>query len=128
MVQLEEKILNRVYRFETKKTLSELIIRVGTIIIAIFATASFGIFVFQQLQEQQTLDLLQIFQEDVDTARMYIGEVASTLYQETPKQEFLIFVVALMCVIVFGLLFVKNFEKMRKRVLSILRYWLKIKF
>ncbi len=127
MRNLEKKILSRVYRFEAKKTFTEFVIRTTAIIVAVFVAVTFGFSVITQLRQQQTLDLLQLFQEDVDTIRTYIGEVVSTFYQEIPKQDFLIFIFAFSGIFVFGLIFIKNFEKMKKKMLHILRYWLKIR-
>ena len=61
--------------------------------------------------------------EEVD--RNFGGEIAATLFDESPKY-LLIFIVA--CVLVTGLLlltFIKNFEKMGRKMRLLFKYWFK---
>lgn len=123
MKKLEDKILSKVYQFETRRTIFEVIIRIAALIVLLLA----GIFVFQVLYtaliEQKTLDVLQIFAEDIETIRDYFGEVLSTLYEETPKDVLLLLVAIMILLILAILTLIVNFEKIKRRTKSILKFW-----
>lgn len=125
MKKLEKKILKKVYAFETKRTLFELIFRIGSIIAVITAGFFVILNIIKQLIEQQTLDLFQLFKEDTETIRRYIGEVTHTFYEELPKFESIIVIVLGVIFIILLLIFIQNFEKIRNKIQALKRYWLK---
>lgn len=125
MKKLEKKILNKVYMLETKRTITELVLRFGTIFITIILGCILLINIYQQLAYQQTLDLFQLFQEDTDTIRMYIGEVMRTFYEELPKFESMTVVMLGIAFIFMVLIFIHNFGKIKNKIQALKKYWFK---
>lgn len=123
MKKLEKKILKKVYAFETKRTVTELIIKIGSICIVIIA----GVFVvsslIRQLVEQQSLDMFQIFQEDREIIRQYLGDVLNTFYQELPKNEAMWSIILTILFIFLVLIFIHNFEKISNRIKALKKFW-----
>lgn len=125
MKKLEKTILKKIYGFEAKRTIVEVIFRIGSLILVITTGIVVASALIKQLVEQQTLDLLQLFQEDVEIIKQYLGDVLDTFYQELPKNEVILTVILLVVFIFFLLLFIKNFEKMSNRIKALKKYWLK---
>jgi len=123
MKKLERKIINTVYTFETKKTVLELILRISSIIIVGFCGILLLVSILRQLIEQQTLDMLQLFKEDGEIIKEYIGDVINTLYEELPKHDVLILIILSVTLLLLVLFFIKNSGKIKNKIRSLRRYW-----
>lgn len=123
MKKLEKTILKKVYSFETKRTITELMVEIGSICLVITA----GIFVvsnlIRQLIEQQSLDMFQIFQEDREIVSQYLGDILNTFYQELPKNEVLLGIIFIILFIFLVLIFIHNFERISNRIKALKKYW-----
>lgn len=122
MKKLEKKIIEKTYAYETRHTLGSLLIKILLIIISAISAVILAQAIMIQYQTQQTLDLLQIFSEDFEVVKKYLGEVIQTFYEETPKRLLLLFTIFLVIGIFLILTLVKNFGKIRNRIRSIIRY------
>jgi len=125
MKTLQKQILKKIYSFETKRTILELIVRISSIFLIVGAGTMVFIHILQKLAEQQTLDLLQLFQEDIETIRMYIGEIMYTLFEELPKFETVSVLILLIISVTLILISIKNFGKIKNKILALKKYWLK---
>ncbi len=121
--KLENTILDKIYKFESKKTAQFLSIRLGLFLLFLIVSIGLVISVINQLVEQQTLDLLQIFQEDVATIKLYIIDVVGTMFEEFPKLQTAAIIGALLICLVIILTFIKNFGKIRNKLKILLDYW-----
>src|SRR3989344_4455218 len=121
MKKLEKKILKKVYSFETKDTLTNislrLILMTGlTILVILFLTLT-----FEELNQQQTLDIFEIFYEDFIIFKENIFEVATTLFGELPIIE-AFFSLAITVILFFLLIkFIYNFVKIKNKIYSIIK-------
>ncbi len=125
MRKLEKKILKKVYSFETKRTITEIILRIGSILVVIAAGTVVVVSLLRQLIEQQTLDMLEIFQEDKEIIKQYLSDVLNTFYQELPKNETIWVIILFIFFILLILFFIKNFEKINNRIKALKIYWFK---
>lgn len=123
MKKLEKKILKKVYAFETKKTITELLIEIGSICIVIIAGVFIVSSLIKQLIEQQSLDMFQIFQEDKEIIKQYLGDVLNTFYQELPKNEAMWSIILTILFIFLVLIFIHNFEKISNRIKALKKFW-----
>lgn len=125
MKKLENKILNTIYVLETKRTAFEIILRTVSIVtllgICIFIVAD----IINVLIKQQTLDVLQLFQEDREVIQSNLREVLSTLYIELPLFEIVLTLVLLTITIVIVVLFVKNYARIKRKISVLKKYWFK---
>ncbi len=125
MKNLEDKIIKKVYEYETKHTLIDIILRAGAIVATFLLSIFLILLIYERLYEQSTLDVLQLFQEDFEVIRQYFGDVVEVLYYETPKEDLLLFIAAAITFIILVLYFVKNFGKIHRKITSLLNYWKK---
>ncbi len=119
MKNLEEKIIKKVYFFETKNILMKLVFFLLLLIVGIF----FGLAIYWQLSEQRAWDMLQIFQEDISVIREYLNQVMADIFQETPKIPLFFFVLFIFFLVFFLLIFIRNFRKLKKKTQSIIKFW-----
>lgn len=119
---LEKSIIKKVYRLESKRTSLTIVkflfffcLITGLLLFAAVTT-------FNILQEQQTLDLLELFNQDWEIIRNYFFEVASVFYEEMPKNFFALSLLALLAFLVIFILLVKNARKIKNRLNSLHQY------
>lgn len=122
MTDLKKNIFQKVYIFETKRTAFELVLRIGSVIAALIAGALVFMSIIQKLLEQQTLDVFELFREETEIIRNNINEVLNTLYLEFPKYEVVVFATLTIISIVLVLIFIKNYKKIKNRVLWLQKY------
>ncbi len=108
---------------ETGHTVWEVTVRT----ISIFVLSVLSVFliadIINVLVRQQTLDVLQLFQEDQAVIRQYFGEVVNTLYIESPKLEIVSTLVLVCVVAVSVVLFLQNFERIKNKVQALKKFW-----
>ena len=123
MRQLERKIIKGVYFFETRQTLLQLIIRLLAIISFSLGGILLGVIIVQELRQQQTLDIFEIFFEDLIIIRENIGEVITTFFLEAPVVEIVLVIFALIATSFLVLKFIQNFSRVKNKVNSIIKFW-----
>jgi hypothetical protein len=121
----EKDILKKVYKYEAKKTYKTILTLWIIFIIAQFLIVIIGSSLYDTLKQQQTLDLLQLFNEDFEVIRDNIADVLYAFYIESPLLLTLLFGIVL--ITFFGIIFfvIKNFRKIKNRLASINKYFSK---
>lgn len=124
MKNLEKKIIKKVYYFETRQTLGQLFFRLGVMIgltiIGIFLIT----FTIRELTQLQTLDLLEIFFEDVGVIKENIWEVFGTILQEIPAAEILFAISSLILAVILLVKLMQNFVKVKNKINSLINFWI----
>src|SRR3989338_7884942 len=123
MKKLEKKILKKVYSFETRRTLSELALRLLAMMSLILVSILLCVFIVRELIQQQTLDVFEIFFEDLGVVSENIGEVTATFLQELPKVEMFLAIVAIVLSFLLVVKFMQNFVKVKNKINSIVKFW-----
>ncbi|OGK25159.1 hypothetical protein A3A46_00585 [Candidatus Roizmanbacteria bacterium RIFCSPLOWO2_01_FULL_37_13] len=123
MKKLEKKILKKVYSFETRQTLSELALRLLAMMSLILGSILLCVFIVRELIQQQTLDVFEIFFEDLGVVSENIGEVTATFLQELPKVEMFLAIVAIVLSFLLVVKFMQNFVKVKNKINSIVKFW-----
>lgn len=122
---LEKEILKKVYKYEAKRTYKMILtLWMGFIFVQFFIVITASA-LYQTLREQQTLDLLQLFGENIEVIKDNIADVLYTFYIESPQLLLFIFIILLLTI--FGIIFfvIKNFKKIKNRLTSINNYFSK---
>lgn len=118
-LSLEDNIIKKVYSYEKKRT-EVSILKYTTLIFLLAGSIVFLTYqIFAILYQQATLDLLEIFQEDLEIIRANIWDVLQTFYVESPLELFavlFIFIVVLAIVLFF---LTRNFSKIKNRTKAI---------
>lgn len=125
MTKLEDKIIKKMYVLETKKTGLSLITK--TILFLFFGLLA--IFLSQILTEvffeTGSDNIFEILQEDWQVVAKHGLDIIFSLYQEIPKPLVLIITISSGISLIVLLTFIKNFGKIRHKVIALLRYWKK---
>ena len=122
MKQLEKKIIDSVYVYETRRTVLTvvghfivLLCSIGVIIMSI-------VLMIQEIRYQDGISLLTLIIDDFETFRLYIFDVLYVIFYDFPKIIFVLFGVASF---MFGLVLcvlVRNADILRNRIISIMRH------
>ncbi len=123
MNKLEKKIVQKVYKLEARRTILEIIIRI--LLIVLFGFLG-GVFLFQlvnQYRIQQTFDLLEIFNEDIEIIKEFFADVIDTFYQETPKETFVLVLIFIILLFIALLTFTRNYGKIKNRMRALMKFW-----
>lgn len=123
MKKLEDKIIKKVYRLETKKTTGYLLS--GIILIALLTLTSlvFYLVTVEILQEQKSFDLINFFSEDLDVVKKYLIDNVFYFYQELPQPLTLILLICVFLVLVLIVLFIINFKKLKNKLFSLYKFY-----
>lgn len=125
MKQLEKQILDKVYRFEVKRTLTEVILRVFSIMAtgALLLVMIYGL--IKQLSEQQTYEVFRLLGEDSETIMANIKDVLETLNYEVPKDQTMLILLFIIILLIFVFLLLNNGQRIKNNIKSLLAYWKK---
>lgn len=120
--KLENKIIEKIYRIEKKSTVLTVLkylffISIFLSLVIFFVSSTLSI-----LKDQQTLDLLDLFNENIDVIQKYLSEVISTLIEEMPKFYIFasIFFIIFLSLTIFFLS--KSFKKIKNKIFSISKH------
>jgi len=123
--KLEEKIIDKVFRFETKKTAIKMAVELIGFIFLSFAIFITGMAISEILTEQQSFDLFHLFEEDGEIVKEYFWDSLVTFYHETPKLLLMLILVFLACSVALIIYVIRNFHKFVNRFRSLVDYWRK---
>lgn len=125
MKKLEKKIINRVYKLETERTVAKIFIRAT--LITLFVTASLFIFsvIMEILNEQSSFDLFDFSKDGLEMIKDYFFHNLFLFIQELPLSLVFILAGLLLILLLLAYLSVKNFKKLKNKVVSIYKFWTK---
>jgi len=126
MKNLEKKILKKVYFWEAKRTVFDLVLKM----ILFFSSGLFlfilGEIFFEILNEQKTLDLLNFFNEDFEVVKKYFLDNVFIFFFEMPRFLLLLILFFLVIFSLISLTLIKNFYTLKNKVKSFLKFFKKI--
>jgi len=126
MKRLEKKILKKVYFWEAKRTVFDLVLKM----ILFFSSGLFlfilGEIFFEILNEQKTLDLLNFFNEDFEVVKKYFLDNIFIFFFEMPKFLLLLILLFLVIFSLICLTLIKNFYIFKNKVKSFFKFIKKI--
>jgi len=118
MKKLEKKILKKVYFWEAKKTVFDLVLKMILFFSSGLFLLIFGQIFFEILDEQKTLDLLNFFNEDFEVVKKYFLDNVFIFFFEMPK---FLLLLSLLFLVIFSLIsftLIKNFYILKNKVKS----------
>lgn len=122
MKNLEDKILKKVYLYETKRTSIEIIVRVILFSILSLLILLFGVVLFEELIEQKTFDLFQIFSENFEVITRYVFDVLYVFYQELPKVISSIFLALIIFIVLCLFIVIKKLKYFKNKIKSLIKF------
>lgn len=125
MEKLEDKIINKVYRLETKKTVGQIIVKIfGIIFIALSSLFIFSIIV-EIMNEQTSFDLFDFLRDDFEIIKTELINNSLLFIQELPMSLIYVLISLLLLLIWLLYIVIKNFNKIKNKLVSIYKFWFK---
>lgn len=120
---IEKEIIQNIYTFESKRTMRNIFFFAALIIALVLLILLSAELTYEILNEQQTLALLQVFQEDLEIIKENFGNILDTFWQESP--QFLLFLLFffIMAFLTTLYLIAVNFKKIKNRIISAKKYF-----
>lgn len=113
---LENKIIEDIYRIE-EKNMRWYFIRCAVFLLFSLSLLTAAFFaVMEILTEQETFDLLNLFEEDAEIITNYINEVALLFWEEIPKAEFAALALIGILSVLTALIFIRKFPVVRHKI------------
>jgi len=126
MNKLEDKIINRIYKLETKKTFSYMLSRVFFIFLFIFLFFVFTSVTVDILNEQRSFDLLVFFRDDFEVMKKYFTINLMDFFQEMPQPLTLVSLITLAVLSIAVFMLIRNFNKIKNKLISIYKFYKKL--
>ncbi|MCS6956455.1 MAG: hypothetical protein N2593_02760 [Patescibacteria group bacterium] len=126
MKNLEKKIIKNIYKIEFKKTIFEIIIKGLIFIFLFFSLFIFSSIVFEIIKEERLTDFFQIFFEDKEVWKKYFFDSFYIFYLQIPKVYLGLFFLFLFLFFGFFLYVLKNFYRLKNKIISFLKFIKKI--
>ena len=123
MKTIEKKIIKKVYQYETKRIAVEFVFKTISLIFLVFSVIIIGQVIIEILKEQKTLDIFELFSEDSEVIRKYFFDTFYILYLEVPKVLLILWLLFFAFLSLLTLTLVRNFTKIKNRVISLLKFW-----
>lgn len=125
MKKLEDKIIKKIYRMEAKKTIEQIISEaVLVIVITLSAVFIFSVIV-EVLNDQASFDLFDFLRDDFEIIQTNLSNNLLLFIQELPLPLTYILISLLLLLIWLLHIFIKNFNKIKNKIVSIYKFWLK---
>jgi len=125
MKKLEERIIKKIYKIETEKTIGQIISE--TVLIILITLSSMFIFsvIIEILNEQTSFDLFDFLRDDFETIRDNFFNNSLLFIRELPLP--LIYILIGLLLLLIWLLFIlaKNSSKIKNKLVSLYKFWLK---
>lgn len=115
MKKIEDKIIKRIYKYETSRTVNEVVWKILMITFFGFSGLVFISLIFDIYRQAGTFDLLNIFYSD--NLIIFLAE--------TPKIILFFSIMFIMLAFYKLISFIKNFKSMKKKLEAIINYWRK---
>lgn len=125
MKKLEDKIIKKIYRMETKKTVEQ-IISEAILVIAITLSA---VFVFSVIVEvlnyQASFDLFDFLRDDFEIIKGNFFNNSLLFFQELPLPLIYILIGLILLLVWLLYISVRNFNKIKNKLVSLYKFWSK---
>lgn len=127
MKNLENKILKKIYFWETRKITFDLFLKIIVFLSNFLFFLILGEILFEVLKEQKSFELLNFFHEDFEVVKKYFFDNVFIFWLEVPKFLLLFFFLSLGISSTVILLVIKNFKIYKNKIKNLYQWFLKQK-
>ena len=125
MKKLEAKIINRIYKIETRKTIEKIISEVSLIILISLSSIFIFSVIVDILNEQSSFDLFDFLRDDFETIRSFFVNNLLLFVQELPLPLIYVFFGLLLILIWLVYISFKNYNIVKNKLVSLYKFWIK---
>lgn len=125
MKKLESKIINKIYKLETKKTLSQIFGEIIFTILIILSSVFIFSIIIEILNEQGSFGLLEFYRSDLEIIKYYLIQNTWSFIQELPFPLVCILILLVVAFILLIYILFKNFNKIKNKLVLLYKFWFK---
>ena len=125
MKKLEDKIINRIYKIETRKTIEKIISEASLIILIVLSSLFIFSVIVEILNEQSSFDLFDFLRDDFETIRSFFVNNLLLFVQELPLPLIYVFFGLLLILIWLVYISFKNYNIVKNKLVSLYKFWIK---
>lgn len=125
MKKLEDKIIKKIYKIETEKTIGQIINEAILIILIILSSMFIFSVIVEILNEQASFDLFDFLRDDFETIKGNFFNNSFLFIQELPLPLIYILIGLLLLLIWLLYILVKNYNIIKNKLISLYKFWLK---
>ncbi|MEK7597922.1 MAG: hypothetical protein AAB441_04735 [Patescibacteria group bacterium] len=125
MKKLEDKIIKKIYRMETEKTIGQIISEVSLTILLILSSLFIFSVIVEILNEQASFDLFDFLRDDFEIIRENFFNNSLLFVQELPLPLTYILIGLLLILVWLLYVFAKNFNNIKNKLISLYKFWFK---
>ena len=125
MKKLEDKIIKKIYKIETEKTIGQIINEAILIILIILSSMFIFSVIVEILNEQASFDLFDFLRDDFETIKGNFFNNSFLFIQELPLPLIYILIGILLLLIWLLYILVKNYNIIKNKLISLYKFWLK---
>jgi len=123
MKQLEDRIMEDMFRTETRMSAVSLVIRSALFVLAGAVLVLFGQVLWEVFAVEKTFGVFEIFTDSAEVVWKHLGDILGVVAAETPKEILAVIFGAGLISGVLLLTFILHFGKIRNKTMSLARYW-----
>ena len=125
MKKLEDKIIKKIYRIETEKTIGRIIGEAVLISFIILSSVFIFSIIVEILNEQASFDLFDFLRDDFEVIKNNLFNNSLLFIQELPQLLTYILIGLLLLLIWLLYILLKNFSKIKNKLVSLYKFWFK---
>lgn len=125
MKKLEDRIIKKIYRIETEKTIGQIISEAALIIFVFLSSIFIFSVIVEILNEQASFDLFDFLRDDFETIKDNFFNNSLLFMRELPLPLIYILIGLLLSLIWILYVSVKNSNKIKNKLVSLYKFWLK---
>ncbi len=125
MKKLEDKIIRKIYRIETEKTIGRIIGEAVLISFIILSSVFIFSIIVEILNEQASFDLFDFLRDDFEVIKNNLFNNSLLFIQELPQLLTYILIGLLLLLIWLLYILFKNFSKIKNKLISLYKFWFK---
>ena len=125
MKKLEDKIIRKIFRIETKKTIGQIISEIVLIILIFFSSLFIFSIIVEILNEQASFDLFDFLRDDFESIKINFFNNSLLFIRELPLPLIYILIGLLLLLIWTLYILIKNSNIIKNKLVSLYKFWFK---
>ena len=125
MKTLENKIIKKIYRMETKKTIGQIISETVSVTLIIFSSIFVFSVIVEILNEQASFDLFDFLRDDFEIIWDNLYNNSLLFIEELPMPLTYVLIGLLLLLIWLLFVIIKNFNRIKNKLISLYKFWFK---
>ena len=123
MKKINQKILKKVYGYETKKTAGQIISLIGIFAVVLLAIFLLGSVIVDLVIEQEAVVVFDFFSEDLEVVKKYFFDSVYVFINSIPQLLIFLFLIGILILVLVVYIIIRNFTKIKNKVELLIKFW-----